>query len=226
MKTRYLKRFCFSPDSNWVKEYESSLSKPINKVFLGDLSIENIEVFKNKNHAFVILDLQQQSDIAILKTHLKTLSNKTKQIKLIETIIQSKTIKPLERIFKMIPQEDNLVVVEEVYKRSVMTLQLNTNETLLKAYKHIHKPEQVWPEIIKNMKTVGVIDMELYLDGYQAFLLMDTVLEFNMEKDGKRWANLPREKEWQNYVAKFQKVNPQDKIVEKWKVMELINKTR
>ncbi|MDY7396969.1 L-rhamnose mutarotase [Aureibaculum sp. 2210JD6-5] len=103
-----------------------------------------------------------------------------------------------------------------------MNLELRNDSELLKAYKDIHKPENIWPKILVNMDTIGIKNMELYLKNYQAFLLMDTTLGFDMEKDGERWVNLPREKEWQEYVAKFQKVDANSKAVEKWKVMKQI----
>ncbi len=224
MIIRHHKRLCFSPDSGWVKEYIKSLAKPVDKVTFDTLGIQNMEMFKNITYAFVIIDIKHQLDITTLKNHLKKLPNKTKQTDLIENILESKTKQPLEKIFKMIPQKDNLVEIKQNYKRFVMTLELNnTDDTILNTYKHVHKPDQVWPEIINNMKTIGVKDMELYLDGYQVFLLMDTNLDFDMEKDGERWSNLPREKEWQNYVARFQKVDPKSKATEKWKLMKLIN---
>ena len=64
--------------------------------------------------------------------------------------------------------------------------------------------------------------MEIYLLGYQAFLIMDTAADFDMKKDGVRWANLPREREWQEYVAKFQKVDLKSNSIEKWKSMALL----
>jgi L-rhamnose mutarotase len=52
--------------------------------------------------------------------------------------------------------------------------------------------------------------------------MMDTERDFDMEKDGKSWALLPREAEWQEYVSKFQKVDPTSKALEKWKIMQNI----
>lgn len=72
------------------------------------------------------------------------------------------------------------------------------------------------------MKTIDVKDMEIYLYGYQAFLIMDTTTSFDMGKEGELWGNLPREKEWQTYVVKFQKAGPKSKATEKWKLMTQI----
>ena len=82
---------------------------------------------------------------------------------------------------------------------------------------------QVWPQINKNMKSVGVKDMEIYIWNFRAFLIMDTKPEFDMQIDGEKWSKLPREKEWQKFVSKFQKVDPDSKAMEKWQGMKLIN---
>ena len=103
-----------------------------------------------------------------------------------------------------------------------MTLELEDNIELLNTYKEIHKPHKVWPQIIENMNTIGIKDMELYLYNNTAFLIMDTPSNYNEQKDGEKWAHLPKEKEWQEYVAKFQKVDSKSKAIEKWKTMTLI----
>ena len=105
-------------------------------------------------------------------------------------------------------------------KRYVLTLEIMNDSSLRAEYIEIHSIGKAWPEITRNMKQVGVKDMEIYLDGYQAYLIMDTKKDFDFKKDGEAWSKLPRESEWQNYVAKFQKVDPQSKTTEKWLEMK------
>ena len=62
--------------------------------------------------------------------------------------------------------------------------------------------------------------MEIYAWGYQMFLIMDTSTTFNLDKDGAYWASLPKEQEWQLSMAKYQKVNPNSKALEKWIIMK------
>ncbi|MEM9986443.1 MAG: hypothetical protein AAF804_15220 [Bacteroidota bacterium] len=48
---------------------------------------------------------------------------------------------------------------------------------------------------------------------------MDTQEDFNLEEIGPRWQQLPREQEWQAYVAKFQRTDPGSSVLEKWQDM-------
>ena len=99
-----------------------------------------------------------------------------------------------------------------------MNLELENDKVLMEEYIKLHS-ENVWPQIIENIYKMGILDMEIYLSGYQAFLIMDTKKDFDLEKDSKEWNNMPLEKEWQKYVAKFQKTDPDSKISEKWLLM-------
>lgn len=111
------------------------------------------------------------------------------------------------------------------HKRFVSTLELEEDSLLIEEYKRIHGIGMCWPEIANNMKEIGVLDMELYLMGTRAFLIMDTNLEYDPNTDNDIWAKKPREKEWQTYVSKFQKTSPDSDILTKWKGMKVWNST-
>lgn len=131
--------------------------------------------------------------------------------------------KALERIFELeqkeihSPTDGQLKTSVKPHERFVWTLQLDPE--LVDEYKRVHGIGQAWPEITGNMKTVGVKDMEIYLSGAQAFLIMDTVPDFNLEETLPKWQKLPREEEWQTHVAQFQRTDPNSAIQEKWKDM-------
>ncbi|MBD0832935.1 L-rhamnose mutarotase [Aestuariibaculum sediminum] len=130
---------------------------------------------------------------------------------------------PLKCIFKKPETDINKDLVTK-NKTFVFTLKLKQDPYLLKEYINIHKPEAVWQEIIKNMDTMGVLNMELFLHEYRVFMIMTTIEKFNADTAFKQWSSLPREKEWQNYVSKFQHVDDQEKILEKWRIMKPIQK--
>ena len=125
-----------------------------------------------------------------------------------------------ERIFQKSPKAENISDRWQNSKQVVMTLEIQHDPQLLEEYKQVHMPERIWPQIIQNMDTMGVMDMELYAFGYRIFLMMEVPTTFNLNDEGKKWGSLPREQEWQNYVAKFQKTSPDNKIEEKWAMME------
>lgn len=132
--------------------------------------------------------------------------------------------KPLQCIFRKSSSGSKAKPLYEtgpkgLLQRTVMTLTLKNDPGLLKEYIKIHRPENIWPEVIDNMDAIGVYEMELYLYENQVFMIMDTAPDFNRETDGDRWAQMPREKEWQRFVSKYQKTDPDTNALEKWKLM-------
>jgi L-rhamnose mutarotase len=109
-------------------------------------------------------------------------------------------------------------------KRFLSHLKLQPDPQLLEDYIQVHAKGMAWSEITQNMVTVGVLDMELYLNGYDAFLMMDTEPDFDIVEKGKLWATLPREMEWQAYVSRFQKSATDAAPTEKWKPLDKISK--
>ncbi|MCG6191384.1 L-rhamnose mutarotase [Maribellus maritimus] len=109
-------------------------------------------------------------------------------------------------------------------KRFCKTLQLENDLKLIKAYKEVHAPGAVWPEITQGMKEVGILDMEIYIQGTQLFMIMDTVADFDHDKAMAELATKPRQSEWEAYVSQFQKTSETATADEKWQLMERIFK--
>jgi L-rhamnose mutarotase len=110
------------------------------------------------------------------------------------------------------------------YKRYCKTLQLENDSELIEAYKKVHAPGAVWPEIIQGMREVGIMDMEIYLLGTRLFMIMDTVAEFDHDEAMKMLASKPRQSEWEAYVSQFQQTSAEATADEKWQLMERIFK--
>ena len=110
------------------------------------------------------------------------------------------------------------------YKRYCKVLKLQDNKNLIKKYINIHKPENIWTEIPKGIREVGIIDMEIYLHGNLAFMIMDTVPDFDHDKAMKKLASLPRQKEWEEYVSQFQQAGDKAATPEKWQQIKRIFK--
>ncbi len=202
---------------NLVRRYTFSLPSGIVINTLNNNKI-TLQSFETPNNTFVILDAP--SDHNYTET-LQLLDPDTQQI--------LNTVKPLQRIYKMDQQKEyaakdgQLLSKHKNTKRYVLTLEIVNDPELREEYIEIHGIGKAWPQITNNMKEMGIKDMELYLDGYRAYLIMDTRKDFDMDKDGEKWSKLPREAEWQQYVSKFQKVDPLSKATEKWKTMNIRN---
>ena len=107
-------------------------------------------------------------------------------------------------------------------KRYCQTLELRNEPELIDKYVEAHA--HVWPEVQRGIREVGILDMQIYRLGTRLFMIMDTVDDFDFEKDNTRLATLPRQAEWEAYVAQFQGCDPEAASTEKWQLMERIFK--
>lgn len=110
------------------------------------------------------------------------------------------------------------------YKRYCKTLELKNNRELIEKYKKAHDKSAVWPEINQGMRNVGILNMEIYIYGNKLFMIMDTVPDFDHEKDMHNLFLMPRQKEWEAFVSQFQKTTTDASANEKWQLMERIYK--
>ena len=64
--------------------------------------------------------------------------------------------------------------------------------------------------------------MEIYILGNRLFMIVETPLDFEWESAMARLATLPRQEEWEAYVALFQNCKPGSTSDQKWQLMERI----
>lgn len=110
----------------------------------------------------------------------------------------------------------------KTYKRYCKSLSLKNDPELIKKYKETHAAGNTWPEITQGMKDVGIIDMEIYLQGNQLFMIMDTIVDFNHEEAMTELATKPRQSEWEKHVSEFQNTDEDASANDKWQLMERI----
>jgi L-rhamnose mutarotase len=107
-------------------------------------------------------------------------------------------------------------------KRYCQTLNLYNDPSLIAQYVEEHK--HVWPEIKAGIREVGILDMQIYILDNTLFMIVDTVDDFDWEKDNARLATLPRQAEWEAYMSQFQQADENATSAEKWQLMERIFK--
>ena len=108
------------------------------------------------------------------------------------------------------------------YKRFCFQFGVKNDPELIKEYKMWHENKNIWPEIPKGIKEAGILDMQIYLLGTTLFMIMDTKLDFDLEKDMKKLGKLEKQEEWKIFMAKFQDTDP---LGEKsWELMERVFK--
>lgn len=105
-------------------------------------------------------------------------------------------------------------------KRFCQTLELVDDPVLIEKYCEVHT--HVWPEVIEGQREVGILSMEIWRHGCRLFMIMDTVDDFDFDRDMARLAELPRQAEWEAYVAQFQGCAAGASSAEKWQRMEEI----
>ncbi len=183
--------------------------------------IVELNAYQKENEYFIVIDAAPSFNAEKLFDTLQT-SESFNDCK----AVFSNHDEALERIYKLDQKEVYTATEGQLkksvapYKRFVWTLLLEPY--LIDEYKNVHAMGMAWPEITANMKSIGVKDMEIYIHKEQVMLIMDTIPDFDLEAIGPEWQKLPREEEWQTYVAKFQKTDPESSIQEKWQDMELI----
>ena len=107
-------------------------------------------------------------------------------------------------------------------KRYCQTLDLKDDPELTAKYVEAHSRYKSWPEIREGIRAVGILEMEIYLLGNRLFMIVETPLDFDWDRAMKKLSTLPRQAEWEAYVAMFQDCKPGSTSNEKWQLMERI----
>ena len=105
-------------------------------------------------------------------------------------------------------------------KRYVQMLDINEDPELIAQYKKWHSEEYSWPEIRQGIREVGILEMELYIRGNHLVMIVDAPADFDWQTAMDRLATLPRQAEWESFVAKFQGCSAEARSDEKWHPME------
>ena len=107
-------------------------------------------------------------------------------------------------------------------KRYVQTMDLKDDPQLIAEYRRRHSREEAWLEIRQGIREVGILEMEVYLLGTRLVMVVDTPLDFDWDSAMARLATLPRQQEWEEYMAMFQQCRADATSDEKWQMMERI----
>ena len=107
-------------------------------------------------------------------------------------------------------------------KRYCQTLDLRDNPELIAEYRRRHSQEHIWKEIPEGIRQVGILEMEIYLLDTRLFMIVETPLDFDWDTAMARLGTLPRQAEWEDYMAEFQLVKAGMSSAEKWQLMERI----
>ena len=83
-------------------------------------------------------------------------------------------------------------------------MNLKNNPDLIAMYRRCHSQAEAWPEIREGIRSVGILEMEIYIEGAKLFMIVETPLDFDWKTAMDKLSHLPRQAEWENYVSRFQ----------------------
>lgn len=107
-------------------------------------------------------------------------------------------------------------------KRYCQTLDLKDDPELIQEYIKRHSEVHQWPEIREGIRSVGILEMEIYHIGTRLFMIVETPLDFEWDSAFEKLAKLPRQSEWEEYMSVFQQADAGATSSEKWKLMDRI----
>ncbi|MBQ9558645.1 MAG: L-rhamnose mutarotase [Bacteroidaceae bacterium] len=107
-------------------------------------------------------------------------------------------------------------------RRYVQTMDLKDDPELVAEYRRRHSEGQAWQEIIDGIREVGILEMEVYLSGTRLVMIVDAPEDFDWDAAMSRLATLPRQQEWEEYMAMFQQCRADATSNEKWQMMDRI----
>lgn len=111
---------------------------------------------------------------------------------------------------------------EKIVKRYCQTLDLKDDPELIAEYVKRHSELHHWPEIVEGIRSVGILEMEIYHIGTRLFMIVETLPDFEWESAFAKLATLPRQAEWEEYMSIFQQADAKASSSEKWKLMDRI----
>lgn len=107
-------------------------------------------------------------------------------------------------------------------KRYVQTMDLKNEPQLIARYRKAHSREEAWEEIANGIRQVGILEMDIHILGNRLVMIVETPLNFDWDSAMKQLATLPRQQEWEEFVAQFQQCDKNATSDQKWQMMERI----
>jgi L-rhamnose mutarotase len=101
-----------------------------------------------------------------------------------------------------------------------LTLLLKDDPVLIEQYKEYHR--HVWPEVLRRLREVGILRMQIFLLGRRMFMYIDTTDDFEPARDFARINEDPKSAEWDRLMRTLQERAPEAREGEWWALMERV----
>ena len=103
-------------------------------------------------------------------------------------------------------------------KRFALTVMLKDDPEVIRKYEEYHADP--WPEVLDGNYKVGVRRGFIYRYGRLLFMFLETVDDFDSERDGPKYMEDPRVRKWDEMMREFQEPVPGAPQGAKWVEME------
>jgi len=87
-------------------------------------------------------------------------------------------------------------------KRFALTVLLKDDPQIIQQYEAYHT--NPWPEVLAGMERAGIRQVLIYRFHRQLFMLMETVDDFDLERDMPKYMEHPRAREWDTRMRTLQ----------------------
>jgi L-rhamnose mutarotase len=107
-------------------------------------------------------------------------------------------------------------------KTYYLTLDLKDDPALIEEYKRYHQSARIWPEVMEQIRSNGVLSEEIYLAGVKMVMILRTTDDFSFE--AKLAADLanPKMQEWERLMLKYQQPASGVQPGKQWVLMQKI----
>ena len=239
-----MKRYCqtldLKNDSALIAEYvlwhtPDSIWKEI-PAGIRDVGIREMQIYLFENKLCMVVETPVDFDWGTQMTRLGSLPRQAEWEAFVAKFQQAAPgaasgdkWRLMERIFTLRNSRESnagtgypLARLESDAKRFCQTLELVNKPRLIEEFKKWHKRENIWTEITEGFKQVGILDMEIYLLGTRLYMIVDTPEDFDWDMQMERLSRLTRQKEWNSFMAKFRRLDPNTGSRDTWELMRSI----
>ena len=102
----------------------------------------------------------------------------------------------------------------------VFTLDLKDDPALIAEYIAAHK--RVWPEVKEALRATGIKEEKIWLLGTRMFMLVVTDDDFDWNSDTAGYLELPRTRDWDDWMRRLQTPVPEASTNDWWTPMEKV----
>jgi L-rhamnose mutarotase len=106
--------------------------------------------------------------------------------------------------------------------RYCFALDLKKDKKSILAYEIYHR--QVWPEIEETIRKAKIKSLEIYRVENRLFMIMETKQGFSFIEKSRLDRKNSKVQEWEKLMDRYQKLIPNTKQGEKWRLMDRIYK--